>query len=164
MWDWAVALVRYGMTTRVARLPSNRGDWQDPERVIKKKCLREIFFLCVCVGYITFMDWYQRSAMFHRAGVKAVLVLMPILGLTWLCGVLVPFSIIIAYIFILLNSLQVHFTHLSLSHDLSLSLDLPLVLSLPFSVDCRRSEILKLCEPFQSESSAWRTFGAWRIT
>ncbi|XP_017332869.1 adhesion G-protein coupled receptor D2 [Ictalurus punctatus] len=41
-----------------------------------------------------------------RAGVKAVLVLMPILGLTWLCGVLVPFSIIIAYIFILLNSLQ----------------------------------------------------------
>lgn len=109
------------MTTRVARLPSNRGDWQDPERVIKKKCLREIFFLCVCVGYITFMDWYQRSAVFHRAGVKAVLVLMPILGLTWLCGVLVPFSIIIAYIFILLNSLQVHFTHLSLSHDLSLS-------------------------------------------
>ncbi|XP_062869473.1 adhesion G-protein coupled receptor D2 [Trichomycterus rosablanca] len=41
-----------------------------------------------------------------RAAVKAVLVLLPILGLTWLCGVLVPFSIIIAYIFILLNSLQ----------------------------------------------------------
>ncbi|KAI4894763.1 hypothetical protein NFI96_013537 [Prochilodus magdalenae] len=41
-----------------------------------------------------------------RAAVKAVLVLLPILGLTWLCGVLVPFSIIMAYIFILLNSLQ----------------------------------------------------------
>ncbi|KAI1891502.1 hypothetical protein AGOR_G00144470 [Albula goreensis] len=41
-----------------------------------------------------------------RAAVKAVLVLLPILGLTWLCGVLVPFSIVIAYIFILLNSLQ----------------------------------------------------------
>ncbi|XP_060732735.1 adhesion G-protein coupled receptor D2 [Tachysurus vachellii] len=41
-----------------------------------------------------------------RASVKAVLVLLPILGLTWLCGVLVPFSIIMAYIFILLNSLQ----------------------------------------------------------
>uniref|UniRef100_A0A8C2ZXQ9 G-protein coupled receptors family 2 profile 2 domain-containing protein n=1 Tax=Cyclopterus lumpus TaxID=8103 RepID=A0A8C2ZXQ9_CYCLU len=37
---------------------------------------------------------------------KAVLVLLPILGLTWLCGVLVPFSIVMAYIFILLNSLQ----------------------------------------------------------
>ncbi|XP_035271868.1 adhesion G-protein coupled receptor D2 [Anguilla anguilla] len=41
-----------------------------------------------------------------RSAVKAVLVLLPILGLTWLCGVLVPFSIVIAYIFILLNSLQ----------------------------------------------------------
>ncbi|XP_062306059.1 adhesion G-protein coupled receptor D2 isoform X1 [Osmerus eperlanus] len=41
-----------------------------------------------------------------RAAVKAVLVLLPILGLTWLCGVLVPFSIVMGYIFILLNSLQ----------------------------------------------------------
>ncbi|XP_078114896.1 adhesion G protein-coupled receptor D2 [Sander vitreus] len=41
-----------------------------------------------------------------RAAVKAVLVLLPILGLTWVCGVLVPFSIVMAYIFILLNSLQ----------------------------------------------------------
>ncbi|KAM6922079.1 adhesion G protein-coupled receptor D2 [Xenentodon cancila] len=41
-----------------------------------------------------------------RAAMKAVLVLLPILGLTWLCGVLVPFSIVMAYIFILLNSLQ----------------------------------------------------------
>ncbi|XP_034560198.1 adhesion G-protein coupled receptor D2 isoform X2 [Notolabrus celidotus] len=41
-----------------------------------------------------------------RAAVKAILVLLPILGLTWLCGVLVPFSIVMAYIFVLLNSLQ----------------------------------------------------------
>ncbi|XP_014850146.1 PREDICTED: adhesion G-protein coupled receptor D2-like [Poecilia mexicana] len=41
-----------------------------------------------------------------RAAVKAVLVLLPILGLTWLFGVLVPFSIVMAYLFILLNSLQ----------------------------------------------------------
>ncbi|XP_063056908.1 adhesion G-protein coupled receptor D2 isoform X2 [Engraulis encrasicolus] len=41
-----------------------------------------------------------------RAAVKAVLVLLPILGLTWLCGVLVPFSIVMAYIFVILNSLQ----------------------------------------------------------
>ncbi|XP_076007349.1 adhesion G protein-coupled receptor D2 [Genypterus blacodes] len=41
-----------------------------------------------------------------RAAVKAVLVLLPILGLTWLCGVLVPFSIVMAYIFVLLNALQ----------------------------------------------------------
>uniref|UniRef100_A0A3Q1IL17 G-protein coupled receptors family 2 profile 2 domain-containing protein n=1 Tax=Anabas testudineus TaxID=64144 RepID=A0A3Q1IL17_ANATE len=44
------------------------------------------------------------------AAVKAVLVLLPILGLTWLVGVLVPFSIVMAYVFILLNSLQVQ-TH-----------------------------------------------------
>ncbi|XP_056613780.1 adhesion G-protein coupled receptor D2 [Triplophysa dalaica] len=41
-----------------------------------------------------------------KAAVKAVLVLLPILGLTWVCGVLVPFSVAIAYVFSLLNSLQ----------------------------------------------------------
>ncbi|XP_069798448.1 adhesion G protein-coupled receptor D2 [Narcine bancroftii] len=41
-----------------------------------------------------------------RAAVKAVLVLLPILGLTWLCGVLVPLSVVMAYIFVILNSLQ----------------------------------------------------------
>uniref|UniRef100_A0A3Q3WPU1 G-protein coupled receptors family 2 profile 2 domain-containing protein n=1 Tax=Mola mola TaxID=94237 RepID=A0A3Q3WPU1_MOLML len=41
----------------------------------------------------------------HRAAVKAVLMLLPILGLTWLCGILVPFSIVMAYIFIILSSL-----------------------------------------------------------
>ncbi|XP_062919506.1 adhesion G-protein coupled receptor D2-like [Mobula hypostoma] len=42
-----------------------------------------------------------------RTAVKAVLVLLPILGLTWLCGVLVPFSVVMAYIFVILNSLQI---------------------------------------------------------
>uniref|UniRef100_A0A4W5NSB8 G-protein coupled receptors family 2 profile 2 domain-containing protein n=1 Tax=Hucho hucho TaxID=62062 RepID=A0A4W5NSB8_9TELE len=50
-----------------------------------------------------------------EAAVKAVLVLLPILGLTWLCGVLVPFSIVMAYIFIFLNSLQVLATYFHLS-------------------------------------------------
>ncbi|NWV14765.1 AGRD2 protein, partial [Ptilonorhynchus violaceus] len=37
---------------------------------------------------------------------KPVLVLLPVLGLTWVCGVLVHLSIIWAYVFIVLNSLQ----------------------------------------------------------
>ncbi|XP_048833283.1 adhesion G-protein coupled receptor D2 isoform X2 [Brienomyrus brachyistius] len=41
-----------------------------------------------------------------RAAVKAVMVLLPILGLTWFCGVLVPFSIVMAFLFVILNSLQ----------------------------------------------------------
>nr|XP_023660394.1 adhesion G-protein coupled receptor D2-like isoform X2 [Paramormyrops kingsleyae] len=41
-----------------------------------------------------------------RAAVKAVMVLLPILGLTWLSGVLVPFSIVMAFLFVILNSLQ----------------------------------------------------------
>nr|XP_033818315.1 adhesion G-protein coupled receptor D2 isoform X3 [Geotrypetes seraphini]XP_033818316.1 adhesion G-protein coupled receptor D2 isoform X3 [Geotrypetes seraphini]XP_033818317.1 adhesion G-protein coupled receptor D2 isoform X3 [Geotrypetes seraphini] len=40
------------------------------------------------------------------ATAKPVLVLLPVLGLTWLCGVLVHFSIVWAYIFIVLNSFQ----------------------------------------------------------
>ncbi|XP_028571058.2 adhesion G protein-coupled receptor D2 isoform X3 [Podarcis muralis] len=40
------------------------------------------------------------------ATAKPVLVLLPVLGLTWVCGVLVHVSITWAYIFIVLNSLQ----------------------------------------------------------
>uniref|UniRef100_A0A8C9R370 Adhesion G-protein coupled receptor D2-like n=1 Tax=Scleropages formosus TaxID=113540 RepID=A0A8C9R370_SCLFO len=54
---------------------------------------------------ITISTAKRRSVLL--ALVKAVLVLLPILGLTWLFGVLVPFSVVMAYIFVLLNSLQV---------------------------------------------------------
>ncbi|XP_064420194.1 adhesion G-protein coupled receptor D2 [Latimeria chalumnae] len=40
------------------------------------------------------------------AAAKPVLVLLPVLGLTWLCGVLVHLNIILAYIFIGVNSFQ----------------------------------------------------------
>ncbi|NXR78750.1 AGRD2 protein, partial [Pycnonotus jocosus] len=40
------------------------------------------------------------------ATAKPILVLLPVLGLTWVCGVLVHLSIVWAYVFILLNSLQ----------------------------------------------------------
>ncbi|NXH22050.1 AGRD2 protein, partial [Bucco capensis] len=40
------------------------------------------------------------------ATAKPILVLLPVLGLTWVCGVLVHLSIIWAYIFIVLNSFQ----------------------------------------------------------
>jgi len=47
------------------------------------------------------------SSSSDRATAKPVLVLLPVLGLTWVCGVLVHLSIIWAYVFIALNSLQV---------------------------------------------------------
>uniref|UniRef100_UPI003AAA3395 adhesion G protein-coupled receptor D2 n=1 Tax=Centroberyx gerrardi TaxID=166262 RepID=UPI003AAA3395 len=37
---------------------------------------------------------------------RPVLILLPVLGLTWLCGVLVHLSIVVAYIFIALNAFQ----------------------------------------------------------
>uniref|UniRef100_A0A3Q1FD45 Adhesion G protein-coupled receptor D2 n=1 Tax=Acanthochromis polyacanthus TaxID=80966 RepID=A0A3Q1FD45_9TELE len=37
---------------------------------------------------------------------RPVLILLPILGLTWLCGVLVHLSVVVAYVFIALNSFQ----------------------------------------------------------
>ncbi|KAM4695998.1 adhesion G protein-coupled receptor D2 [Rhinophrynus dorsalis] len=40
------------------------------------------------------------------ATAKPILVLLPVLGLTWLCGVLVHLSTVWAYVFIVLNSLQ----------------------------------------------------------
>lgn len=38
---------------------------------------------------------------------RPVLILLPVLGLTWLCGVLVHLSAVVAYIFITLNAFQV---------------------------------------------------------
>lgn len=43
-----------------------------------------------------------------RAVTRPVLILLPVLGLTWLCGVLVHLSVVVAYVFIALNSFQVH--------------------------------------------------------
>ncbi|NWR00432.1 AGRD2 protein, partial [Paradoxornis webbianus] len=40
------------------------------------------------------------------ATAKPVLVLLPVLGLTWVCGILVHLSIVWAYVFVVLNSLQ----------------------------------------------------------
>ncbi|KFU90511.1 putative G-protein coupled receptor 144, partial [Chaetura pelagica] len=40
------------------------------------------------------------------ATAKPILVLLPVLGLTWVCGILVHLSIVWAYVFIVLNSLQ----------------------------------------------------------
>ncbi|XP_038126969.1 adhesion G-protein coupled receptor D2 isoform X2 [Cyprinodon tularosa] len=37
---------------------------------------------------------------------RPVLILLPVLGLTWICGVLVHLSVVLSYIFIFLNSLQ----------------------------------------------------------
>lgn len=45
---------------------------------------------------------------FSRAVTRPVLILLPVLGLTWLCGVLVHLSVVLAYIFITLNALQVN--------------------------------------------------------
>ncbi|KAF3835227.1 hypothetical protein F7725_027785 [Dissostichus mawsoni] len=69
-----------------------------------------IFIIMVNILVLTRVVVITISTAKRRAAVKAILVLLPILGLTWLCGVLVPFSIVMAYIFILLNSLQVRST------------------------------------------------------
>ncbi|KAJ7994042.1 hypothetical protein DPEC_G00261840 [Dallia pectoralis] len=37
---------------------------------------------------------------------RPVLILLPVLGLTWLCGVLVHLSVVVAYVFIALNAFQ----------------------------------------------------------
>uniref|UniRef100_A0A8C1RHL7 Adhesion G protein-coupled receptor D2 n=1 Tax=Cyprinus carpio TaxID=7962 RepID=A0A8C1RHL7_CYPCA len=40
------------------------------------------------------------------AAARPVLILLPVLGLTWLCGVLVHLSVVVAYLFITLNAFQ----------------------------------------------------------
>ncbi|XP_051787936.1 adhesion G-protein coupled receptor D2 [Erpetoichthys calabaricus] len=40
------------------------------------------------------------------AATKPVLILLPVLGLTWLCGIFVNFTVVLAYIFIAMNAFQ----------------------------------------------------------
>uniref|UniRef100_A0A3B1KG58 Adhesion G protein-coupled receptor D2 n=1 Tax=Astyanax mexicanus TaxID=7994 RepID=A0A3B1KG58_ASTMX len=40
------------------------------------------------------------------AATRPVLILLPVLGLTWLCGILVHLSVVLAYLFIILNAFQ----------------------------------------------------------
>ena len=44
----------------------------------------------------------------YRLGVRACVVLAPLLGVTWLIGFLVPLHIAFSYIFVILNSTQVN--------------------------------------------------------
>ncbi|XP_078083687.1 adhesion G protein-coupled receptor D2-like [Mustelus asterias] len=46
------------------------------------------------------------SAVLTWAAIKPVVILLPVLGLTWFCGVLVHLNIVLAYIFVVLNSFQ----------------------------------------------------------
>ena len=61
-----------------------------------------IFNINVCVRVRV-----RVCVLFHRAVTRPVLILLPVLGLTWLCGVLVHLSVVIAYVFIALNAFQV---------------------------------------------------------
>ncbi|XP_043576091.1 adhesion G-protein coupled receptor D2 isoform X1 [Chiloscyllium plagiosum] len=48
----------------------------------------------------------QRALCQIWTAIKPVVILLPVLGLTWFCGVLVHFNIVLAYIFVALNSFQ----------------------------------------------------------
>ncbi|XP_060697023.1 adhesion G-protein coupled receptor D2-like [Hemiscyllium ocellatum] len=48
----------------------------------------------------------QRALCRIWTAIKPVVILLPVLGLTWFCGVLVHFNIVLAYIFVALNSFQ----------------------------------------------------------
>ena len=60
------------------------------------KCTHYIHSSLLCFVYVC------------RAVTRPVLILLPVLGLTWLCGVLVHLSVVVAYIFIALNAFQVN--------------------------------------------------------
>ena len=51
---------------------------------------------------------FQSDYSSSRLGVRACVVLAPLLGVTWLIGFLVPLHIAFSYIFVILNSTQVN--------------------------------------------------------
>ena len=75
------------------------------EPVTKRRGLKKVFEL----GIITICNLYQLcfTFTFHRRGLRSVIALLPLLGVTWLVGFFLDFHYAVGYLFILLNSTQV---------------------------------------------------------
>ena len=60
---------------------------------------------------------------YSRLGVRACVVLVPLLGVTWLFGFLLPLHIAFSYIFVILNSTQVLFYSVCCTLNFTLRVD-----------------------------------------
>lgn len=78
--------------------------------------------------YVPLSFIHVHSVCACRAVTRPVLILLPVLGLTWLCGVLVHLSVVVAYVFIALNAFQVNKDWISATLCLILYSDLTLYL------------------------------------
>ena len=58
------------------------------------------------------LSWFSFFSWFYRLGVRACVVMIPLLGITWLFGLLSPLHKAFAYIFTIFNSTQVKWTQL----------------------------------------------------
>ena len=52
-------------------------------------------------------SWHKIFPYNFRGSLRAMMTLLPLLGLTWLLSLLVPFSVVFHYFFVIINTLQV---------------------------------------------------------
>uniref|UniRef100_A0A671Z4Q4 Adhesion G-protein coupled receptor D2-like n=1 Tax=Sparus aurata TaxID=8175 RepID=A0A671Z4Q4_SPAAU len=107
-WGLPVLIVTITLASASGKYSADGYCWLSVQNGIIWGFAGPVIFIIMCAILLPVHDPISENHV-KVAAVKAVLVLLPILGLTWLCGVLVPFSIVMAYIFILLNSLQSSF-------------------------------------------------------
>ena len=70
------------------------------------------------VSYQTVLNTREQFRFFflyHRRGLRSIMALLPLLGITYLVGFFAEFHIAVAYVFVLLNSTQVCYKNNNLS-------------------------------------------------
>ncbi|KAG8141794.1 hypothetical protein E2320_006472 [Naja naja] len=123
-WGLPVLIVGVTLATSFNKYVADNHCWLNVQTEVIWAFVGPVLFVltregwrnCLQTNRVQFWGLARKRPTFHpptplfcsvsRATTKPILVLLPVLGLTWVCGILVHLSVTWAYIFIMLNSLQ----------------------------------------------------------
>ncbi|XP_076846454.1 adhesion G protein-coupled receptor D2 isoform X2 [Brachyhypopomus gauderio] len=125
-WGLPVVIVAVTLTVSLNRYKAQKYCWLNTESNIIWAFVGPVLFVLavnsvvLCRVVMVTISSARRRAKMHApssaskpraldltwAATRPVLILLPVLGLTWLCGILVHLSVVLAYMFIALNAFQ----------------------------------------------------------
>ncbi|XP_026879968.2 adhesion G-protein coupled receptor D2 isoform X1 [Electrophorus electricus] len=125
-WGLPVVIVAVTLTVSLNRYKAEKYCWLNTESNIIWAFVGPVLFVLavnsvvLCRVVMVTISSACRRAKMHApssaskprpldltwAATRPVLILLPVLGLTWLCGILVHLSVVLAYLFIVLNAFQ----------------------------------------------------------
>uniref|UniRef100_A0A673I3K3 Adhesion G protein-coupled receptor D2 n=1 Tax=Sinocyclocheilus rhinocerous TaxID=307959 RepID=A0A673I3K3_9TELE len=112
-WGLPVVIVAVTLAATFDRYKAPQHCWLNLQSHVIWAFAGPVLFVLAVNGVVLFrvvmvtVASARRRAKMLTPTTRPVLILLPVLGLTWLCGVLVHLSVVVAYVFITLNAFQV---------------------------------------------------------